>query len=140
MNKNKNNAQTTMEYLLLIGIVGVVLYVMGPAFQRGIQSIVKLGADQIGSQQNAEQKVTETSGYLINSTTVRSSSKEKTSRELHYSAHYDINESESVVTTTATNMGFTESTQRPIDGVIRVDADDVDGDDAAEHEDEEKKN
>ena len=49
--------QSIMEYILLIGIVTVALTFMGPLFKRGLQSVVKVTADQIGDQRNADQDI-----------------------------------------------------------------------------------
>ena len=49
--------QTVLEYVLLLGIVTLVLVYMGTDFRRGIQSVVKVTADQLGNQANADQDV-----------------------------------------------------------------------------------
>ncbi len=67
--------QTVVEYIVLVGIVTVALFYMGPLFKRGVQSLVKVTADQIGSQQNADQDFVNaddpgaTGGYLVGSNT-----------------------------------------------------------------------
>ena len=48
--------QSILEYVLLVGIVTLVLVYMGTDFKRGIQSAVKVTADQLGSQTNADQE------------------------------------------------------------------------------------
>ena len=44
-----------MEYTIIVGIVAVVLSYMGTGIKRGVQSLVKVTADQVGNQQNADQ-------------------------------------------------------------------------------------
>ncbi len=76
--------QTVVEYIVLIGIITVALFYMGPLFKRGVQSLVKVTADQIGNQQNADQDFVNaddpgaTGGYLVGSNTGVSSSVNKT--------------------------------------------------------------
>ena len=57
MKKNKSKVgQSFLEYSLVIGVVGLVLVAMRPLFTRGIQSMIKTVADQVGDQGNSEQK------------------------------------------------------------------------------------
>ena len=74
-----SRAQSMLEYLILIGVVTVVLVALGPLFKRGIQAVVRLTADQLQTQANAEQKPTKASGYLIDqySSSNADNSKEK---------------------------------------------------------------
>jgi len=63
--------QTLIEYLLLTGVVMMALIYMGTDFKRGIQSVVKVTADQLGNQANSDQDFTMQAqqGFLVNSTT-----------------------------------------------------------------------
>jgi len=63
--KEQKEAQTISEYIILIGIVAVALAAMQPLVKRGIQSIVKVTADQLGQQSNADQEVDEEKSYLL---------------------------------------------------------------------------
>jgi len=56
MDKNKRIAQSVLEYAILIGLVGAALASMQLCFQRGIQSAIKITADTIGSQSEAEER------------------------------------------------------------------------------------
>ena len=47
--------QTVVEYVIIIGIIVTAMYVMAPAFKRGVQTLVKGTADQLSSQKLAEQ-------------------------------------------------------------------------------------
>ncbi|MCR4337122.1 MAG: hypothetical protein NUV91_04875 [Candidatus Omnitrophica bacterium] len=62
----KIKAQTFVEYSLLFGIVVAVLISMSPFVQRMVQGMVKTVADQVGTQQDADQQ-DELRGHLVNS-------------------------------------------------------------------------
>lgn len=63
------NGQSIIEYILLVGIVTLVLIYMGTDFKRGIQSVVKVTADQMGTQVNSDQDFNSASGFLSSSVT-----------------------------------------------------------------------
>ena len=48
--KNKTKAQSLLEYVVLLSIIGAALGVMQVYFHRGIQGVVKVACDQIGEQ------------------------------------------------------------------------------------------
>jgi hypothetical protein len=50
-----NFGQSVVEYSLIIGIVIAVLMVLSPMVKRSTQAMVKIVADEVGIQQNAEQ-------------------------------------------------------------------------------------
>ncbi len=52
----KITGQTIVEYALLVGIVIALLLVVTPMIKRGAQGMVKVVADEVGYQNNAEQK------------------------------------------------------------------------------------
>lgn len=52
--------QSILEYIILIGIITISLYYMGPAIKRGTQSLVKVAADQIGNQAASDQEIKRT--------------------------------------------------------------------------------
>ena len=59
--------QTIIEYSLLLGIVLVVIIAMQPMIKRAGQGMIKVVADQIGNQQEADQRAfynTGTQGHL----------------------------------------------------------------------------
>lgn len=62
-------AQTIMEYMALLTVVIIVLITMSTYIRRGFQGFIRLAADQVGNQQNAEQKFDE-DGHLRNSITL----------------------------------------------------------------------
>ena len=48
------SAQSTLEYAVIIAVVAAVLTGMRFYFQRGLQSAIKVAADQIGTQEDGE--------------------------------------------------------------------------------------
>lgn len=51
----KNNAQSILEYAIVLTIVTMALSVMSLYFRRGIQSVIKIAADDAGNQEEAEE-------------------------------------------------------------------------------------
>ena len=117
----RNSAQTLLEYLILIGIVTVVLFAMYHAMKRGVQSVIKITADQIGNQQRADQREPNisnaviinalgepvaVSGYLVESFTATRGSNQKEVQELDGDVGYFYNESVSTNSNSLTNLGF----------------------------------
>src|ERR1017187_9584031 len=77
--------QTMLEYTILVGIVTVVLYYMGTQIKRGMQSLVKVTADQIGNQENSDQDFTDyQQGYLIGSKAQTQATRVKQIQEFGY--------------------------------------------------------
>ena len=111
--------QSVLEYTIIIGIVTVVLYYMGTGIKRGVQSMVKVTADQVGNQQNAEQDFNDAQqGYMQSSNSMAQESRNKQVTESGYipqsgSAVYltntAVNESTDTQTNTVTNGGFSPS-------------------------------
>lgn len=62
-----NVAQSLMEYTIVISIITAVLVAMNTFLRRGVQGMVKLMADEIGNQQEAEQDFSEDAGHLESS-------------------------------------------------------------------------
>ncbi|MFH1360159.1 MAG: hypothetical protein ABIJ41_03880 [Candidatus Omnitrophota bacterium] len=102
--------QTLLEYLLLVGIIAAALGVMSPLFKRGIQAVVKMTADQLAVQQEAEQDVQEGEGFLEEARTETQISQETQIREvpggIAGEVYKDLIETDS---TSRTNMGFTNT-------------------------------
>lgn len=59
--------QSLIEYIIIIGIVMTSVYIMAPAFKRGTQSVIKVTADQLGAQENAEQDFGPGASHMDNS-------------------------------------------------------------------------
>jgi D-alanine-D-alanine ligase-like ATP-grasp enzyme len=111
--------QSILEYTIMVGIVTVVLFYMGTSVKRGVQSLVKITADQVGIQQNADQDFNDTQqGYMVASNSITNDSQNKQVTEIGYipasgNAVYltntSYNDSYDVMTNTSTNAGFTPS-------------------------------
>jgi len=69
--KRRNEAQTFMEYVLLLGVVAAIYVTMTPLLRRGIQSMVKSVADQIGNQVNADDGLTQDRRAIYSKTLAR---------------------------------------------------------------------
>jgi uncharacterized protein (UPF0333 family) len=51
----KNKSQSVLEYAIVLGLVIFALSAMALYFRRGIQSVIKVAADEVGSQKDAEE-------------------------------------------------------------------------------------
>jgi hypothetical protein len=111
--------QTILEYTIIVGIVTMVIFYMGTGIKRGFQSLVKVTADQVGNQQNADQDFTDQrQGYMIGSNSMTDESNNKQTAQLGYIpasgnaveiTNIFVNESTDTTTNTATNAGFTQT-------------------------------
>ena len=111
--------QSMIEYTIIVGIVTVVLYYMGTGIKRGVQSMVKATADQVGNQQNADQDFVDTSqGYMqaSNTTVLDSNGKMTTetgfipvSGQAVYLQNTAYNEATYTLSNTITNGGFSQT-------------------------------
>lgn len=100
-------AQSMLEYMILVGVVTIVLVALGPLFKRGIQAVVRLVADQLQTQANAEQKVTPISGYLIDQYSSASDKNLKWKTDVLGDILYNYEDSENVQSNSSSNLGFT---------------------------------
>ena len=110
--------QSILEYAIIIGIVTVVLYFIGTGIRRGVQSLVKVAADQVGNQQSSDQDFNDTKqGYMQASNSVTQEAKNKqvtaigyipVSGNAVYVTNISVNESADTQTNTITNGGFTQ--------------------------------
>lgn len=99
--------QTLLEYTVVLGVVVMILFTMGPMLKRGTQSLIKVVADQVGVQQNAEQKFDET-GHLEASYMTARSSVDKQTTDFNGTMAYIFNDVTTTQTSTLVNLGFTE--------------------------------
>jgi len=108
-----------IEYTIIVGIVTVVLYYMGTSIKRGMQSLVKVTADQVGNQSNSDQDFIDyQQGYMVASNTESQQNRSKQIAELGYipasgnaiyAGNTSYNESSFTMTNTITNGGFNPS-------------------------------
>ncbi|MFA5350131.1 MAG: hypothetical protein WC357_02220 [Candidatus Omnitrophota bacterium] len=54
MKKRLIGGQGILEYVIILGIIVIALAAMSLYFRRGIQSVVKIAADEAGNQEDAE--------------------------------------------------------------------------------------
>ncbi|OGX06011.1 MAG: hypothetical protein A2Z88_05990 [Omnitrophica WOR_2 bacterium GWA2_47_8] len=112
---HQRDAQTILEYMSLIGIIAAVFLAMSAYIGRGLQGMVKLVADQVGNQKDADQRPKQVPGqrddrgFLINSYTAERDFKSKLSETIpggNFIYRYgDRVESDSHA---ITNLGFRE--------------------------------
>jgi len=111
--------QSILEYTIIVGIITLVLVYMGTFIKRGVQSFIKVTADQVGNQQNADQDFTDTQqGYMQASNSQSQANINKQIVEVGYipssgTAVYlgntSYNDATYTQTNTITNGGFSPS-------------------------------
>lgn len=110
-----HRGQSLVEYTMLIGVITLALIYMGTGIKRGLQSLVKVTADQVGNQQNSEPDYDNPqAGYLMASNTFMQQNKSKQVIELtgrglgvpQYLHQTIYNEKTESFTNTLTNGGF----------------------------------
>ena len=112
MSKNLHNVvgQSIMEFTTVLTLVIIVLFTMTPMVKRSIQAMTKVAADQIGSQENAEQAVYSDpdSGYMqesISETDIRTN---KRTRDVLGEVTYTYDDTVTSNTETRTYLGVSE--------------------------------
>lgn len=104
-----SQGQTILEYALLIMIVTMVLVYMGTDFKRGIQSMVKVTADQLGNQANSDQDFSyQSSGFLMNSSTRTWQRRQQLSNETQGIVSPKQGDFVETLTNTLTNAGSSQ--------------------------------
>ena len=99
--------QTILEYIIIVGIVAVVLSYMGTSIKRGVQSLVKVTADQVGNQQDSDQDFNDAQqGYMQGSNAQLQYNRIKQVSDLDYVTNMSYNESTVTMTNMITNGGF----------------------------------
>ena len=95
---------------MVIGVIVVVLITMGPYLQRLIQGSIKLTADQIGFQENADQDFAE--AFLNSSfTTTDAISDKRTEERRDQGTTYTYGDVVNTQSNAQVNIGFTETPQ-----------------------------
>jgi len=103
-NKDRE-AQIFLEYMLVIGAVVVIMFAMSLLIKRGAQGMIKVVADQVGTQINAEQQFD--SGYLKSSYTTTRTAASKIKTELIGETTYTYADAIEIVSNASINIGFT---------------------------------
>ena len=99
--------QTILEYTILLGVVVLIMFSMGPMIKRGTQSLIKVVADQVGTQQNAEQSFDDR-GHLESSNTSTQGSADKQTMDLLGTTTYVFDDTTDTASNALINLGFTE--------------------------------
>ena len=98
--------QTTVEYIIIIGIVITALYAMGPLFKRGTQSLIKATSDQLAAQNRADQDFSYDASHLDIMTTRTGTSSQRNVQETNYAVNTLVSEATDTFSNMTTNMGF----------------------------------
>ena len=99
--------QSILEYTIVLGVIVIIMFTMGPMLKRGTQSLIKLVADQVGVQNNADQRFDE-SGHLEASYAATRGSMDKQTLDFVGSTTYVFNDLTSTQSNALINLGFTE--------------------------------
>jgi len=92
---------------LLIGVIATILVTMTPIIRRGVQAMVKLAADQVGHQEDAEQLGGKFGQLVDINIETRSSSDKNTRERLGNTTYNYIMEETETTTSVILNQGFT---------------------------------
>jgi len=117
--EKKRLGQGLLEYSMILSVIVMIFVSMGPMLKRNTQSMIKLLADQVGSQQNAEQlrgdseediqEQKKRKGYLEKSDTNTIIDSESMQIEEAGKQEYEYDEKMTIESKTRTNMGFVEN-------------------------------
>ena len=106
----KKNAQTILEYILLVGIVTMALVFMGTDFKRALQSVIATTSDQLGGQVNSEQDVDiRQRGYMVNSISNSTQGHQLTKNYTLGKENLIVNDRSQTSSSTVSNVGFTSN-------------------------------
>lgn len=105
--KPSTKGQSILEYTIVLGVIVIIMSAMGPMIKRGTQSLIKVVADQVGVQQNAEQKFDET-GHLEASYMSTRGSMDKQTLDSIGITGYIFNDLTTTQSNALMNLGYTE--------------------------------
>jgi hypothetical protein len=105
--KRNAQGQVFLEYTVILAVLAMAMFGMGPMFKRGVQSLIKLVADQIGVQNKAEQKFDE-SGHLESTYVSTRSTTSKTTLDVVGVTNYVYSGTAEMTSNALMNLGFTE--------------------------------
>ena len=109
--KKNENAQTLLEYSIVVGVIAVIIFAMGPMIRRAAQGMVKTVSDQIGNQKASDQ-LFDDSGHLDEAYSVTRVSVDDETRDRLGTTNYIYDEAVSTTSTSLANLGFTEDPNR----------------------------
>lgn len=99
-------AQSFLEYTIVVSTVVLILFAMNTMIKRGTQGMIKVVADQIGLQENGDQRF-DASGYLENSYTSVRTSIDKLTTETPGIIGYVFDDEVIIDSKAYMNLGFT---------------------------------
>jgi len=102
-----SSGQTFIEYTIVIGAVVMAILAMSTAVKRGTQGMIKVVADEVGVQEDADQAFDET-GHLESSITTTRTTIDKTISEFVGETTYGYDDVTITDTDLSINLGFTE--------------------------------
>ena len=103
----KTKGQTMIEYTMVVGIIVLIMLAMGPMLKRGIQSLVRVVADQVGNQQDSDQDADKT-GHLDKFYTLTRASIGQQTIDRNGIINYSYADSIYTFSNTMSNLGFSE--------------------------------
>lgn len=103
----KKDAQTIVEYSIMIGLVVLIMFAMNPMIKRVTQTMIRTVSDQIGSQQNAEQ-LFNAGGFTMGTNIATSAIQDKTIREFLGTTNYIYSDAVFTGQSVLSNLGFQE--------------------------------
>lgn len=107
----KKRAQSLLEYSILVALVVGALITMTPFMRRAIQGIIKVTADQIGSQKKSDQSFVfneDGTGVLLDAYTATRASISKEREEFVGTTNFIYDDSTFTFSNQHLNLGFTE--------------------------------
>ncbi len=107
MNRNKQKAQSLLEYSTLLGIIVVILMAMQPLIKRSTQGMIKIVADQIGIQKNSDQPF-DYSSYLQNAYVVTRATLYEGKSEYNEVTNYYYDDRSVTQSTEIMNLGISQ--------------------------------
>jgi len=99
--------QTFIEYTIILGVIVGLLFAMTPLVKRETQAMIKIVADQVGVQKNAEQEFGD-GGYMKSSSSDMQVSKDKQTQETGGSTRYTFDDETRVSSVTDIDLGVRE--------------------------------
>ena len=96
-----------IEYVIVVGVIALVMFAMNPMIKRSAQGMIKSMADQIGTQENAEQDFSPTTSHLESSySSTRAIIEKQRLEQPGGIITYVFNEETRIDSSTYTNLGF----------------------------------
>ena len=105
-----NNGQNLIEYTIVISIVLLIVLAMTPMLKRALQGLVTTVADQVGLQNESDQKFDE-SGHLEQSYTSTRANLSEETRDRVGVVNYVFQDLTSTSTRSMVNLGYTNTKQ-----------------------------